>query len=229
VPGSAPNLAKLDANATNRVATTAASAAIIYDRRGAQPVSKREAFVLDDRGARISFSALGVDAHAFWGDPALRRVQEFLRQHPDQPFPLGRAAEIAGLEYTYFSQYFHRRVGITFVRWVNALRISKALELLIDTELPIAEIAVRTGYRDARTLQRNFKQLTGQQAKVLRQAFRSASRPRTKQPLPPVAGKAAKLAGDTVDLRPAPGGESPPAYQAPESPGTPPAGDDGDR
>ncbi|HUP23200.1 MAG TPA: AraC family transcriptional regulator [Thermoanaerobaculia bacterium] len=190
-------------------------------------MSKREAFVLDDRGARISFSALGVDAHAFWGDPALRRVQEFLRQHPDQPFPLGLAAEIAGLEYTYFSQYFHRRVGITFVRWVNALRVSKALELLIDTDLPIAEIAVRTGYRDARTLQRNFKQLTGQQAKVLRQAFRGASRPRTRPPLPP--GKAATSAGDTVDLRPAAAGENPSAYQAREPLGTPPAGDDGDR
>jgi AraC-like DNA-binding protein len=135
-----------------------------------------EALVLDVRGARLSFTALGVDNHAFWGDSSLRRVQEHLRAHLDEPFPLARAAEIAGLEYTYFSEFFHRRVGITFVRWVNALRVSRALELLIDTDLPITEIALRTGYRDVRTLQRNFKQLTGQQPKTLRRTFRTSIR-----------------------------------------------------
>jgi AraC-like DNA-binding protein len=132
-----------------------------------------EALVLDGRGARLSFSALGVDAHAFWNEPGLKRVQEYLRQHLELPFPLARAAELAGLEYTYFSEFFHRRVGITFVRWVNALRVSRALELLIDTDLPISEIAARIGYRDERTLQRNFKQLTGHQPKALRRTFRA--------------------------------------------------------
>jgi AraC-like DNA-binding protein len=134
-----------------------------------------EALVLDGRGARLSFSALGVDAHAFWNEPGLKRVQEYLRQHLELPFPLARAAELAGLEYTYFSEFFHRRVGITFVRWVNALRVSRALELLIDTDLPISEIAARIGYRDERTLQRNFKQLTGHQPKGLRRTFRATS------------------------------------------------------
>lgn len=160
-----------------------------------------EALVVDVRGARLSFTALGVDAHAFWGDQGLRRVQEHLRQHLDQPFPLGRAAEIAGLEYTYFSEYFHRRVGITFVRWVNALRVSRALELLIDTDLPITEIAMRTGYRDVRTLQRNFKQLTGQQPKVLRRAYRTTAAQRETSRKSPRPGRITSGAGDVVDYR----------------------------
>jgi transcriptional regulator GlxA family with amidase domain len=179
-----------------------------------------EALVLDVRGARLSFTVLGVDNHAFWGDPGLRRVQEHLRQHIDQPFPLGRAAEIAGLEYTYFSEFFHRRVGITFVRWVNALRVSRALELLIDTELPIAEIALRTGYRDVRTMQRNFKQLTGQQPNALRRTFRASIR-QAGSPRPARRGKRiAAGGGNVLAFQPAAADEAP---SDPVGPGEPDA------
>jgi transcriptional regulator GlxA family with amidase domain len=163
-------------------------------------MNDREALVLDGRGARLSFTALGVDARAFWNDTGLKRVQEHLRQHLDRPLPLARAAEIAGFEYTYFSEYFHRRVGITFVRWVNALRVSRALELLIDTELPISEIAARSGYRDARTLQRNFKQLTGQQPKSLRRAFRAASGKTAAEPRPRRSARADREGRPALEL-----------------------------
>ena len=51
-------------------------------------------------------------------------------------------------------------------------------------DLTHKEIAARSGYRDARTLQRNFKQLTGQQPKSLRRAFRAVSGKGAAEPRP---------------------------------------------
>jgi AraC-like DNA-binding protein len=70
-------------------------------------------------------------------------------------------AKIGGLELAYFSRYFHSKVGISFSRWLNALRIGKAIELLANTDLTITEISQQTGFNDLRTFERAFKKVAG--------------------------------------------------------------------
>ena len=96
-------------------------------------------------------------------DEALLRVREHLEANLDRRVLLSEAAEVAGFERTYFSAYFRDKVGITFVRWMNAVRITKAIEILrSEPRITISKVAARVGYTDIRTFERNFVKLTGE-------------------------------------------------------------------
>ncbi len=102
-------------------------------------------------------------SRAFEEDDALRRVREHLEANLDRRVLLSEAAAVAGFERTYFSAYFREKVGITFVRWMNAVRVTKAIEILrTEPRSTISDVAARVGYTDLRTFERNFVKLTGQ-------------------------------------------------------------------
>jgi AraC-like DNA-binding protein len=109
-----------------------------------------------DRGVRRSLLS---DA---WRRAPWRQVRLHVeRSLSRERVSLTEAARVAGLEKSYFSARFHDVLGVTFLRWQNALRVARALELLADTELSIFEVVDATGFCDARTLQRNFKRMVG--------------------------------------------------------------------
>lgn len=103
---------------------------------------------------------LGVDPELIDGSRCLARLRRHVEDNIHRRVALSEAAQIAGFERTYFSQYFHERVGVTYSRWINAMRVSRAIELLVHTHLTCSEICAAIGYRDVRTFQRNFKRLT---------------------------------------------------------------------
>ena len=114
---------------------------------------------------------LGVDPDLLQSSRSLSRLWRHVEGNIHRRVPLAEAAQIAGFERTYFSQYFHSRVGVTYSRWINAMRVSRAIDLLIYTHLTCAEICAAVGYRDVRTFQRNFKRLTGSTPTDFRQSF----------------------------------------------------------
>lgn len=112
-------------------------------------------------------------SRTFEENERLRRVREHLEDNISQRLPLAEAARIAGFESTYFSSYFRKKVGITYVRWMNALRIAHAIELLRISKAEIGAISKTVGYSDLRTFERNFSRLTGQTPSAFRkQALR---------------------------------------------------------
>lgn len=67
------------------------------------------------------------------------------------------AAEI-GMSRSCFSMKFKKYTGITFGDFVSKLRIGKAEELLLNTELGLAEIAEKSGYEDVYYFSRVFRE-----------------------------------------------------------------------
>lgn len=57
-----------------------------------------------------------------------------------------------------FSSFFKKTVGMTFVKYVNMLRISHACQLLIDTDLSVLEICHRSGFNNLSNFNRRFLQ-----------------------------------------------------------------------
>lgn len=82
------------------------------------------------------------------------------------------AATFAGLSEAYFSRYFHRLAGMTFSRYLNTVRVEKAIELLREaTPLPITTIAMQCGFGTIRHFNRIFKEITGTNPKRLPEDF----------------------------------------------------------
>ena len=60
-----------------------------------------------------------------------------------------------------FSTKFKEKVGMSFLEYVIKLRIGRACDLLLTTDLQIGEIQSCTGYQDAKAFYRAFRRCTG--------------------------------------------------------------------
>ena len=70
-------------------------------------------------------------------------------------------SEKFGKNYDSLSEFFSRYEGKTIERYFIGKRIEKVKELLVYADLPLSEIAFKTGYSSAHHLSSQFKKVTG--------------------------------------------------------------------
>ena len=88
------------------------------------------------------------------------RVQAVLKYVAEQyygPQSLSNAARMARLSQRQFSNICRRLTGMSFVKYVNRLRIQKSEELLKGTNTPVTAIAFEVGFEELSTFYRAFK------------------------------------------------------------------------
>lgn len=65
----------------------------------------------------------------------------------------------------YISMLFTKETGITFSSYVRKIRMEKAKELLLETDMKIYEVALAVGYPEQKYFSKVFKEYTGVSAK----------------------------------------------------------------
>lgn len=92
----------------------------------------------------------------------IRRALVYLHENYQKNITLQTIADYIGLNKNYFSNLFKSETGENFVKYLNQLRIRKAVELL-DEERKIKnyEIAERIGYQSVNYLSKMFKEIMG--------------------------------------------------------------------
>ncbi len=81
---------------------------------------------------------------------------------------LASIADKFNMNESYLSYIFKQQSGIKLSSYIENLRIDKAKTLLGSTDLPINEIALKTGYLSTNTFCRAFKRVTGINATTFR-------------------------------------------------------------
>lgn len=89
--------------------------------------------------------------------PVLTYIDENL--HRD--ITLQNLADLIGLVPTYFSDLFHKTVGVRPMELLNRRRIERAQLLLASTNLPIQEVADQVGVRSPEYFSRLFRRFSG--------------------------------------------------------------------
>jgi AraC-like DNA-binding protein len=107
---------------------------------------------------------------------ALGRATRFMRSHASRPIRVKDIAAEAGLSATRLHALFRRHYGQSPHAALTQYRVDVARRLLTHTDLPIAEIAVRTGHADQSALTRRLREALGSTPAALRRS-RSASQP----------------------------------------------------
>lgn len=74
---------------------------------------------------------------------------------------LADVAEQFELTSNYVSRFFKQETGCSFIQYITMLRMDRAKELLITTEIPIKEIVMQIGYVDVANFVRKFKSCEG--------------------------------------------------------------------
>lgn len=78
-----------------------------------------------------------------------------------QPFVLADLAARCGMSESGFSRLFRRATGNTFVDFVNRMRITRACQLLMDTDRLITAICYEVGFNNVANFNRRFLEIKG--------------------------------------------------------------------
>ncbi|OME51825.1 hypothetical protein BSK59_20130 [Paenibacillus odorifer] len=89
------------------------------------------------------------------------KAEQAVRTRMDQPLTSAEVAKGMNMSRSYFSQCFKNIIGRTFKDYVREVRIEKAKQYLVHTNMTIQWIAEHTGYTDEKYFSRTFRELSG--------------------------------------------------------------------
>jgi transcriptional regulator GlxA family with amidase domain len=104
----------------------------------------------------------------------LLRAKDKMDGAPHQDWSAARLAEVSAVSPAYFAREFKQAFGLPPHRYLLTRRIERASALLRDTDLPITEIALQTGWTSLGTFGRIFRDITGASPGELRASQRAA-------------------------------------------------------
>jgi AraC family transcriptional regulator len=107
-------------------------------------------------------------SHALSGKD-LGLLLEYIDGNLCQNLGLTELANLVGLSERYFCEVFKQSTGVSPYQYLIECRISKAAQLLVSTQLEIAEISRRTGFPNPTNFCRTFRQQRSVTPKQYRQ------------------------------------------------------------
>jgi transcriptional regulator GlxA family with amidase domain len=122
--------------------------------------------LLDGRRSQLPYSTVALLAAA---DDRVARAEGWARSRLEDGVGVEQLATAAGLTPRTFARRVERVTGLSPVRFLQRLRIERAIELAASTRLPLDEIARRVGYAEPSTLRRLMRR-EGHMQKVARPA-----------------------------------------------------------
>ncbi len=102
----------------------------------------------------------------------LRRAVEYLDTNLCGDVRLEDVASHAGLSPAHFCRQFKRAVGVSPRRYVLEKRIQRAMELIVDEESSLVEVALSLGFSSQSHFTVTFKKLTGLPPRQYREQYR---------------------------------------------------------
>jgi AraC-like DNA-binding protein len=104
-------------------------------------------------------------------DARLARVLALVHAEADRPLPAERLARLAGMHPAAFSRWFHRCLGIGYVRYLAEVRVALACRLLAEGGGSVLEVALAAGFGSLSSCNRWFRRVRGMQPRRWRQAL----------------------------------------------------------
>jgi AraC-like DNA-binding protein len=113
-----------------------------------------------------------VRSHGGLAPQVLRRVREYIDAHLAENIELEALANTAGLSRCHFARAFKQSLGTAPHCYLMQRRLERARQLIAETELPLAQIALECGFSDQSHFSRRFLQYVG----VTPRSFRWSTR-----------------------------------------------------
>ena len=106
----------------------------------------------------------------------INKIVRFVQSHLAEEISLSVLAEEFHFSTQYVSQLFKNEIGVNFLTYLTNIRMEKAKKLLLNTDLPIAEISEQSGYGDYRVFTKVFKKSEGVTPSQYRHDFLDGSK-----------------------------------------------------
>ena len=113
-----------------------------------------------DEGRRLLCPGLPADLGT--RSARLNSVLKYIAENYNNPkLTCGLIAEREGMPLSTFSRFFEKNLSCSCLEYINRLRIYKACQLLMETQVPITSICYDIGYDVLSTFNRNFSRFIG--------------------------------------------------------------------
>ena len=106
---------------------------------------------------RILPQADPVDRYIIQKAQSLMSILDYISKYYAEPITLRSCSDTLGFNESYLSTMFRKSMGMTFSSYVQLLRLNQAAWLLTQTQLPVAEVAAKSGFASIKTFHRVFK------------------------------------------------------------------------
>lgn len=97
----------------------------------------------------------------FSDNPRMIKIIDYLDIHFGKPLTLKQISEHFNLSERSMSRFFQTELHISFLQYLKTLRMVKAIELLLKTDISISEIANTVGYITLGSFSNTFQEFTG--------------------------------------------------------------------
>ena len=91
--------------------------------------------------------------------------------HYTEKLSLEEVANQVGFSREYFCRFFKQHMGITFLRYLNEVRISHAGRILMNTDKSISEVMQESGFTNQTIFNRLFKEIYGMTPRQARNSY----------------------------------------------------------
>lgn len=99
-------------------------------------------------------------------------IMEYIAQNYTSDITLLSIANSLNYEPHYLSRILHEHTGVNLRQLINGYRIELAKELLLKKELTVSEAAHQSGFKNIRSFNRVFKQMTGTEPSVYAESIK---------------------------------------------------------
>lgn len=128
----------------------------------------------------IQISRMSGEALAETGTPervgALAPAIEYISERYMEKIIISELAEKCHLSETHFRKLFLQSMQISPLTYVNRIRVDAANKLLLTTNMPVCDIALKCGFITITTFNRNFKRITGESPSVWRKGSQNSEK-----------------------------------------------------
>lgn len=108
--------------------------------------------------------------------PDLFEVIRYIRHHLHEPLTVAELSRYAAYSPYHFIRIFKAQFGLTPQYYIASMRLQKAKELLVTTNLPVRDIALELGYQSLGTFTTRFAKCVGVTPGEFRNTSESAER-----------------------------------------------------
>ncbi|MBS2966815.1 helix-turn-helix domain-containing protein [Actinocrinis puniceicyclus] len=141
-----------------------------HGAQSAASLARRLVFPIGRRGGQAPYFDAELPEELL-GDP-IAEAMAWALDHLTEPFDVDMMAERASLSRRSFDRRFRSATGSAPLQWLNAQRVMYAQRMLESTDLPMDQVALRSGFGSLVAMRGHFRRHLSTSPTAYRQAFR---------------------------------------------------------
>jgi len=110
-------------------------------------------------------------------NPYISGAMEYIAVHLTQPMSVPEIADAVHLNEQYLMRLFKKETGSSILQYITSQRIALSVEYLKNTDLPVTEVALNSGFDNYSYFNRIFKRFTGETPSKFRKPAGSSFSP----------------------------------------------------